>query len=97
MRSLNTAHNSGACRSGKTRDRFESCGECAIKGRAQLLTLVFCFVGAVRHIVKLFRSIIGSVTEAVYGIGCLFAFSALMALGNTLFAMTIPKPAAMKK
>ena len=51
---------------------------------------------SINHLIAIISAPVGGWVWVKYGIGCLFAFSALMAVGNTLFAMTIPKPAMEK-
>ena len=48
---------------------------------------------SINHLISIISAPVGGWIWVKYGIGSLFAFSALMAIGNTLFALTIPKPA----
>lgn len=47
---------------------------------------------SINHLIAIISAPVGGWLWVKFGIGCLFAFSAVMAIANTLFAMTIPKP-----
>ena len=52
---------------------------------------------SVNHLVAIITAPAGGWIWVKFGIEYLFGFSALMAIGNTLFAMTLPKPSAVGK
>ncbi len=49
---------------------------------------------SVNHWVTVFYALFGGWVYDTYGAGVLFAFASLMALANTAFALTVPKPSA---
>lgn len=46
---------------------------------------------SVNHLISILIALLGGLIGKVYGYGTLFTISACMALGNTLFALTLPK------
>lgn len=47
---------------------------------------------SVNHLISIFAALLGGYLWQSWGVGVLFIFAAVMGLGNTLFATTIPKP-----
>ena len=52
---------------------------------------------SINHLIAILSAPLGGWIWVRFGIGVLFTFSAVMAVCNTLFAMTIPKPALKKQ
>jgi len=50
---------------------------------------------SINHLIAIMAAPLGGWVWKCYGVGVLFAFAALMAVFNTLFAMTLPKPEKM--
>ena len=47
---------------------------------------------SVNHVVTVFFALVGGIVFDRFGAGVLFAFAALMALANSAFALTVPRP-----
>lgn len=52
---------------------------------------------SINHLIAILSAPIGGWIWMKFGIGVLFGFAAVMAVCNSLFAMTIPKPAAVQR
>ena len=49
---------------------------------------------SINHLISIIAAPLGGWVWVHYGVGVLFSFSAVMALLNSLFAATLPKPVA---
>ena len=47
---------------------------------------------SMNHVVTVFFALVGGIVFDRFGAGVLFAFASAMALANSAFALTIPKP-----
>jgi len=47
---------------------------------------------SVNHVVTVFFALVGGLVFDRFGAGVLFSFAALMALANSAFALTVPRP-----
>lgn len=63
-----------------------------ISGSQDELTSTLSTGISINHLIAIMAAPLGGWVWQRYGIGVLFSFAALMAIFNTLFAMTIPKP-----
>jgi predicted MFS family arabinose efflux permease len=51
---------------------------------------------SINHLISIIAAPLGGWVWVRYGVGALFSFSAVMALCNSLFAATLPKPQKMQ-
>lgn len=51
---------------------------------------------SINHLISIIAALIGGLAWKHFGYGVLFSFSAVMALANSAFAMTVPRPGSIK-
>ncbi len=51
---------------------------------------------SINHLISVFAALLGGVLWDTLGVGVLFIFAAIMAVANSVFAWTIPKPKSMQ-
>ena len=47
---------------------------------------------SINHLISILAALLGGIVWKYVGVGTLFTFAAIMALGNSAFALTIPAP-----
>jgi len=52
---------------------------------------------SINHLISIIAALLGGLAWKHFGVGVLFTFSAIMALANSAFALTLPKPGSYRK